>query len=1716
MTFELATPIEQQAVSSNNDEITTEDVELVLNTGRRHRHVEVENKIPSAPPMSPKSPKSPRETEARSPKRAAMSNNGEVGTPSVYHTPQPFKTPAGKSMQNHGRTSASDNSQDHKSALRPTSPIPMDLDKVRNVLSELNSAVKEEEDHYFMQLEQAESRNLKLRQSLVSSDDLRESNTALKKSLEEAQNFINTMRAEAETQVEALGESLVSRDAEIARIQEEFKSLTETLNEKNEEIEKIKQLNECLAGKDEHLAGKLQELQDALRDKDTQLEQLKAQSKEAMDEKEKLLTNVREEFETLRREYESVREEKEDIEQGHEEAKEKWKRLVITMKSEYDNFRASFDHLKASKKEMEEAHQQEKTKLEKRAAQLKKENGTLNASLDSLKIRKEVDETEHKDAQTKWEQHKVALEIETQSLQQDLENLQLAKADTEEKLAALQEQFEQRVKDTAGSAETLITTLQNDLKVAKGELNSIQLARDVLEQEKQELKALNATTEKERDALVPLKAKFEALSIEYDGKMSECTALATEIAGMKTAKEEIEKTFAAMHTEFESRKQELENVKTELVTTIKEKDVAQERVATLESEAEEKFAAFKSESEERFAALETDTSERIKSLQTEVSERTNELEGLKSAMLVLETEKADAEASFAETKQELEGKVESVQAEYDNLANNFDTLNTSIEYMKTSHAEERSRLDKKIAKLTKAVETKSEALSMALTKYLAEMKAKEKAEKDLESEKQYRVALDVLQQKYKTDMEAAAQNHKSEMEATEAKFGAMLEEKEAESKAKYHAEIDAIETKTSSILEEIKRENLATIEAIKEKHQSELTESKLKHQAELDNKEMLLAETKRVSLETIGEVEKKHKGELELTKQNHLAELEKTTKELTSELEEKKEELKTHVEIEEKYQTEITKLVANLEGAEKRVTALDDVIKFKNAEHSKAMKKLNDKLEESLQYESGKRESALTAQVESENKLIEMEKLVAKTEAEILATKCQADSLRETLQKAESGRQEAVEKCESLTRKLEETTRKMLAATTELDGVRSSFHNVKEGKADVEKRLEQETEQMKKTISALNKSVAKKIATITSMESQIESLQNSLDLNHTTENDATQKLDYLRELVSSKEKELELVKSRCDSLQTSLNQSEEELEKKAELEKNLATANMKVTEVSFLVEKKNGELQAIHSRCEALQSSLKKAEALYTEGVETIKCETERQQREALEEAQDKAYVLSQLLAKKEQELEAFKKSCDSLKASGAREESPESEASRSEEHKAMSNQIRFLDEMVASKDKELQLVKARCDNLQSSLEKMQETHEKQVSLLKNATSKKSIQEHADAARKLHALNMEIAQKQSKLKSLQAGEQGEFEIVLENGEEDMHLQDEVDALRIRCADLEVALESAEKKGGVTATGEEPEELVSRCDELEAALVHMTQQYEEECERRKEAEEVFQSIKQNPSDENAVATATSRFGRTRASPELTVANKGEKKSNNRWLSLRGRKKKEDLSIRTYSRDSEQRDDPETLTRESPSKWRSQYSPRRRAKDVGSTVSTANFCSNISNKDAILAQVPSHIKANFREVGFYKQRLQNSYLPVLCLGPFDVPPGPVRDEWVAQYKKGGKVLSLGVYFYGKEADDDEAYGMIPWFSFVPFSKAVNRGLTQIPHDITDKVEAGVELSAEEREIHDGLEQINVAAEQSKEARTHPLQNQLANDVAAAAAQDCVEDNLSLIHI
>jgi len=106
---------------------------------------------------------------------------------------------------------------------------------------------------------------------------------------------------------------------------------------------------------------------------------------------------------------------------------------------------------------------------------------------------------------------------------------------------------------------------------------------------------------------------------------------------------------------------------------------------------------------------------------------------------------------------------------------------------------------------------------------------------------------------------------------------------------------------------------------------------------------------------------------------------------------------------------------------------------------------------------------------------------------------------------------------------------------------------------------------------------------------------------------------------------------------------------------------------------------------------------------------------------------------------------------------------------------------------------------------------------------------------------------------------------------------------------------------------------------------------------------------------------------------------------------------------------------------------------------------------TQKKIILSKIPEIVEKQFLQVGF--ALWQKIYLPVMYLGPYDVSPGPVRDEWLAAFEKcdKSKVPQL-VYWFGNNSNG--AFSVLELTSCLSFEEGKRRGILRQKRGATDK--------------------------------------------------------------
>eukprot|EP00537_Pseudo-nitzschia_pungens_P012054 CAMPEP_0172391222 /NCGR_PEP_ID=MMETSP1061-20121228/7669_1 /TAXON_ID=37318 /ORGANISM="Pseudo-nitzschia pungens, Strain cf. pungens" /LENGTH=887 /DNA_ID=CAMNT_0013121777 /DNA_START=27 /DNA_END=2690 /DNA_ORIENTATION=+ len=99
--------------------------------------------------------------------------------------------------------------------------------------------------------------------------------------------------------------------------------------------------------------------------------------------------------------------------------------------------------------------------------------------------------------------------------------------------------------------------------------------------------------------------------------------------------------------------------------------------------------------------------------------------------------------------------------------------------------------------------------------------------------------------------------------------------------------------------------------------------------------------------------------------------------------------------------------------------------------------------------------------------------------------------------------------------------------------------------------------------------------------------------------------------------------------------------------------------------------------------------------------------------------------------------------------------------------------------------------------------------------------------------------------------------------------------------------------------------------------------------------------------------------------------------------------------------------------------------------------------LKQKEKVESILPDDVKKRFLKLGF--ARWEKRYLPVLFLGPYDISPGSVRDQWLNELKKnGGQSVPQIVYWLG--SDPSSGFSLLPNKNCISLVKARRKGLVK----------------------------------------------------------------------
>jgi len=141
---------------------------------------------------------------------------------------------------------------------------------------------------------------------------------------------------------------------------------------------------------------------------------------------------------------------------------------------------------------------------------------------------------------------------------------------------------------------------------------------------------------------------------------------------------------------------------------------------------------------------------------------------------------------------------------------------------------------------------------------------------------------------------------------------------------------------------------------------------------------------------------------------------------------------------------------------------------------------------------------------------------------------------------------------------------------------------------------------------------------------------------------------------------------------------------------------------------------------------------------------------------------------------------------------------------------------------------------------------------------------------------------------------------------------------------------------------------------------------------------------------------------------------------------------------------------------------------------------------SEKEAVLNKVDEEIKKDFRQVGF--ARWSTRWFPIIQLGPYDVSPGIVRDDWMTIFKRTEKKeMPRLIYWYGTPKDNvSMGFSFLNSSELINYDEGVAKGLNNTPVQILQDIDVGKELKASQSLFINGLKELKSEAALTKDLR------------------------------
>jgi hypothetical protein len=129
-----------------------------------------------------------------------------------------------------------------------------------------------------------------------------------------------------------------------------------------------------------------------------------------------------------------------------------------------------------------------------------------------------------------------------------------------------------------------------------------------------------------------------------------------------------------------------------------------------------------------------------------------------------------------------------------------------------------------------------------------------------------------------------------------------------------------------------------------------------------------------------------------------------------------------------------------------------------------------------------------------------------------------------------------------------------------------------------------------------------------------------------------------------------------------------------------------------------------------------------------------------------------------------------------------------------------------------------------------------------------------------------------------------------------------------------------------------------------------------------------------------------------------------------------------------------------------------------------------------------------------VQYQQHQQQQTFVPVLIVSPYDVPPKPIRDVyWFDMYSRGKRTKTLStlpylIYHYGSMGSKDptDCYSFLNNNEFIFYNEGVSLGYDTIPIPIRTKMEQNLPLTSFEQMLVRGLSEMKEDCQKSPSER------------------------------